>query len=122
MRRTVANLGLAALAALTLTLSPAAMAPAAAQPAAAKAAVDSGKARGLIGEQADGYLGVVSDADPTLRAAMEEINAGRAQAYQAIAAKTGVSPVAAGQATARELFARLPPGAYYRADGGWRRK
>ncbi len=123
MSQTFRSLGLAAAAALALTLSIAATSPAVAQSAAAKSAVDGGKAHGLVGEQADGYLAVVSDGDPGLRAAVEEINAGRAQAYQGIASKTGVSPAAAGQATARELFARLSPGQYYRgADGSWRRK
>ncbi|HUZ13481.1 MAG TPA: DUF1318 domain-containing protein [Caulobacteraceae bacterium] len=95
-----------------------------AQTAAAKATVDAAKAQGVVGEQGDGYLGLVSGAaDPAVRAAVAEINAGRAQAYKAIAARTGVSQAAAGQATAQQLFARLPPGAYYQPLGGsWARK
>ena len=95
-----------------------------AQSAAAKATVDGAKARGVVGEQGDGFLGLVAgSADPTVKAAMDEINAGRAQAYKDIAAKTGVSEAAAGEATALQLFARLPAGAYYRPLGGaWTRK
>jgi uncharacterized protein YdbL (DUF1318 family) len=94
-----------------------------AQSAGAKAVVDAGKAQGQVGEQADGFLGVVTDGGPDLRAAVAEINAGRAQAYRDAAAKTGVSPAAAGEATARQLFARLPAGAYYKpASGAWTRK
>ena len=123
MRRPLHSLGLAAALTLALTASLSATSPALAQSAAAKAAVDGGKAQGAVGEQADGFLALVSGGDPALGSAVEQINAGRAQAYQAIAAKTGVSPAAAGQATARELFGRLPPGQYYRgADGAWRRK
>ncbi len=93
-------------------------APAVAQSASAKAEVDRAKAQGAIGEQADGFLGVVSDAGPAVRAAMAEINAGRAQAYRDAAARSGVSPDAAGQATARQLEGRLGPGQFFRTAGG----
>jgi uncharacterized protein len=97
--------------------------PALAQSAAAKAAVDAGKASGTVGEQADGYLGVVSGGDAALRAAVAEINVGRAAAYKDIAAKTGATPEAAGQATAKQLYARLAPGQYWKPlDGGWTKK
>ncbi len=95
-------------------------APAVAQSASAKAEVDRAKAQGVAGEQADGFLGVVFDAGPSVRAALAEINAGRAQAYRAAAARSGVSPEAAGQATARQLEGRLGPGEFFRtADGRW---
>jgi uncharacterized protein YdbL (DUF1318 family) len=95
-----------------------------AQSAAAKAAVDAAKAQGLVGEQGDGYLGFVAGSPSgALKAAVDEINAGRAKAYQDIAAKTGASQAAAGEATAQQLFARLPAGYYYRPLGGaWTRK
>jgi uncharacterized protein len=98
-------------------------APAFAQSAAAKAAVDQAKASGVVGEQADGFLGVVSGGDTAVRGAVAEINAGRAQAYREAAARTGVTAEAAGQATARQLESRLPPGQYFRnAAGQWERK
>lgn len=97
--------------------------PVLAQSAAAKAAVDAAKASGVVGEQADGYLGVVSGGDASLRAAVAEINTGRAGAYKDIAAKSGVTPEAAGQATAKQLYARLAPGQYWKPlDGGWTKK
>ena len=98
-------------------------APAVAQSAGAKAEVDRAKAQGMIGEQADGFLGVVSGADPSVRAAMAEINAGRAQAYRDAAARSGASPDAAGQAAGRMLAGRLGPGEYFRnASGQWERR
>ena len=115
----------AAAAALLAAVAPAAIAPAAhAQSASAKSAVDQAKAQGLVGEQADGFLGFVAGGGgPTLHAAVAEINAGRAQAYRDAAARTGVTPAAAGEATARQLAARLPPGQYFRsAEGGWRQR
>ena len=54
---------------------------------------------------------------------MAEINTGRAAAYKDIAAKTGVTPEAAGMATAKQLYARLAPGQYWKPlDGGWTKK
>ena len=96
----------------------------AAAAAAAKATVDAAKARGEVGEQGDGYLGFVRDStDVALRAAVAEINAGRAEVYREAATRTGVTAVAAGQATAQQLFARIPPGQFYKPlDGGWTRK
>ena len=97
--------------------------PAVAQSAGAKAEVDRAKAQGIVGEQADGFLGLVAGGDPSVRAAMAEINAGRAQAYRDAAARSGVSPDTAGQATARQLEGRLGPGEYFRtADGRWVRR
>ena len=101
----------------------AASAPAFAQSAAAKAAVDAAKVSGTVGEQADGYLGIVAGGDAGLRAAVAEINTGRAVAYKDIAAKTGVTQDAAGQATAKQLYARLAPGQFWKPlDGGWVKK
>jgi len=94
-----------------------------AQSPGAKAAVDAAKAAGTVGEQADGYLGIVSGADAALRTSVTEINTGRAAVYKDIAARTGVTPEAAGQATAKQLYARLAPGQYWKPlDGGWMKK
>lgn len=109
--------------AIGLSLAAAGAGAALAQTAAAKAAVDAGKAAGTVGEQADGYLGIVSGGDAALRASVAEINIGRAAAYKDIAAKTGVTPEAAGQATAKQLYSRLAPGQYWKPlDGGWMKK
>jgi uncharacterized protein len=98
--------------------------PATAQSAGAKAAVDAAKAAGQVGEQGDGYLGFVTPStDPALAQAVAEINAGRRQVYTETAMRTNVTPDAAGQATAQQLFARLPPGQFFRPiNGAWTRK
>jgi uncharacterized protein YdbL (DUF1318 family) len=98
--------------------------PAFAQSANAKATVDSAKERGMVGEQGDGLLGFVMPSnDAALTAAVAEINAGRSQAYREAAARTGVTPDAAGQATAQQLLMRLPAGQYFKPlDGNWTRK
>ncbi len=121
IRKTMTVLSLAA--ALGVAALPVLAPPAFAQSAAAKAAVDAAKASGAVGEQADGFLGVVSGGDAAVRAAVAEINAGRAAAYKDIAAKTGVTPEAAGQATAKQIYGRLASGQYWKPlDGGWTKK
>src|SRR5690606_11895472 len=104
--------------AAAVSLSGAAMA----QSAQSKALVDTAKSQGVVGEQADGFLGFVGGGgDAAVRAAVAEINAGRAQLYRDVAARNGVTVAAAG-ASAFEQVARtkLKPGEYYRQpDGGW---
>jgi len=97
--------------------------PAFADLAGDKATVDAAKAAGTVGEQADGYLGIVSSADGTVTAAVNEINNGRRQVYSQTAAKSGVTPDAAGQATGAQLIAKVPGGQFFKPLGGaWTKK
>jgi len=97
--------------------------PALADLAADKATVDAAKAAGTVGEQADGYLGIVSGADGTITAAVNEINSGRRQVYTQTATKSGVTPDAAGQATGAQLIAKVPAGQFFKPLGGaWTKK
>jgi len=96
-----------------------------AQTSNAKAVVDAAKARGEVGEQADGLLGFVKPTnDPALRAAVNEINAGRSALYRQAAARNGVTPEAAGaSAFDTVVMGLLKPGEYYRTPAGaWVRK
>ena len=90
----------------------------------AKAQVDAAKAQGIVGEQADGFLGFVSGSgDAALQAAVREINAGRAEVYREAAQRTGATPAAAGVAAFQQIQARIPSGQYYRPPyGGWTRR
>ena len=117
--RHILGVSAAVLAALALPVA------AVAQSAEAKATVDSAKAAGIVGEQADGFLGFVSGGgDPALRSAVAEINAGRAHVYREAAAKSGATPAAAGaSAFVNAVQPRLAPGQYYKpAGGGWTKK
>lgn len=113
-----------ALAASFATAATVATVPAfAADAAAAKAVVDAAKARGEVGEQGDGYIGIVGSVGADVRAAVTEINNGRAGVYRETAAKTGVTAEAAGQAAARQLESRIPPGQFFKPlDGSWVKK
>lgn len=91
----------------------------------AKAAVDAAKAAGVVGEQPDGFLGFVKPSDDGgVRAAVAEINAGRAKLYREAAARNGVTPEAAGAAAYKQVVeGRLKPGEYFkRPDGSWAKK
>ncbi|MES2341365.1 MAG: YdbL family protein [Pseudomonadota bacterium] len=94
--------------------------------ASAKATVDAAKSAGVVGEQNDGYLGFVQGdgGDPTIEAAVAEINAGRAQLYRQAAARNGVTPEAAGAAAyASVVQLKLRPGDYYQTpEGAWVQK
>jgi uncharacterized protein len=82
------------------------------------------RASGLVGEQADGYLGLVGAAPADLRAQMEQVNIQRRAAYTQLAAQRGATIEEVAAATACQIFAsRVGPGQYYRLpDGVWRRR
>ena len=93
--------------------------------AQSKALVDQAKSAGVVGEQSDGFIGFVKGGgDAALHAAVDEINAGRAQLYRETAARNGVTPAAAGAATYKQVVeGRLRPGDYYQTPAGaWARK
>lgn len=93
--------------------------------AVAKAMVDTAKTAGVVGEQADGKLGLVKGtADAATKAAVAEINAGRAEVYAQAAAKNAVSVEAAGAAAFQSvILGKLKPGEFYKpANGAWVRK
>ena len=82
------------------------------------------RASGKVGEQADGYLGVVGSADASLRAQVDAINIKRRAYYTDLAGKRGAKIEEVAAATACEIFnSRVGPGQYYRlADGVWRQR
>lgn len=117
-KRDFFNVGAAVMLALAVT-------PAAAQAMDSKAAVDAAKTAGVVGEQADGFLGFVKpSSDPALKAAVDDINGGRAALYREAAAKNGVTAAAAGaSAYTTVVQGRIKPGEFFKpAGGGWTRK
>ena len=82
------------------------------------------RASGLVGEQSDGYLGLVGSAPAAIRAQMEQVNIQRRAAYTQLAANRGATIEEVAAATACQLFAgRIGPGQYYRLpDGVWRQR
>jgi hypothetical protein len=82
------------------------------------------RATGKVGEQADGYLGVVGSADASLRAQVDAVNIKRRAYYTDLAAKRGAKIEEVAATTACELFrTKVGVGQYYRGvDGSWRQR
>lgn len=104
--------GFAALAVLGL-----ATAPALAQRDPAYAAA---RAAGKIGEQPDGYLGIVGAADPALQDLVNDINIKRRAIYTEKAKENNATIEAYALTAGCQAIARTVPGEKYRApDGSW---
>ena len=82
------------------------------------------KADGLIGEQANGYIGLVRDDVPAdIRKLVDEVNAKRKAGYEKIALKQGVPLSEVEKVGAKTAFEKTLEGNYIRdANGTWRKK
>ena len=82
------------------------------------------KKQGLIGEQNNGYLGLVKgDAPPDVKALVADVNGQRKAQFKQIAAKNGIAEDEAAKVFAREAAARTAPGNYIQnPSGGWVKK
>ena len=82
------------------------------------------RASGQVGEQADGYLGLVGSASADIRAQVDAVNIKRRAYYTDLAAKRGAKIEEVAATTACELFrSKVAPGQYYRLpDGVWRQR
>ena len=96
-----------------------------AQTAPQKAMIDAAKSQGVVGEQADGYLGFhTASSDSGLKAAVDATNAARRTLYARTAADTGVTAdVAAARMFEAQLLPRISSGEWYKnASGQWVRR
>ena len=82
------------------------------------------KADGLIGEQADGYVGLVrQDVPADIRKLVNDVNAKRKAGYQKIAAKEGTSLKDVEKVGGNTAIEKTLKGNYIRdASGAWRKK
>ena len=82
------------------------------------------RASGQVGEQADGYLGIVGAASSELRAKVASVNLKRRAYYTELAASRNAKIEEVAATTACELFrTKVGPGQYYRLpDGIWRQR
>lgn len=93
---------------------------------AADPVIEQAKAQGVIGEQYDGYIGIVDTgrASPDVKRKVDQINAGRLAEYTRISQKTGdpVSTVAV--AMAEKLFVNAVSGEVLKAGptDAWKKK
>ena len=86
--------------------------------------VQEAKGAGWVGEQRDGYLGLVTaSAPPEARKLVTEINEARRASYQEIAGKNGIELRAVELLAAEKALQKTPPGQFIQAeDGSWVRK
>lgn len=81
--------------------------------------LDDAKAAGQVGEQRDGYLGLVVDDAPTeVKSTVADINARRREKYQAIAKKADSSLEAVAERAGVKLIARTESGHFVQDSGG----
>lgn len=82
-------------------------------------ALDEARRAGLVGEQSDGYLGVVSTNAPAdVVQQVKEVNAGRRAYYSQIAKQYGQAVSEVGKANAETLISETRSGEYYRDTSG----
>ena len=96
-----------------------------AQASSPKAIVDSAKQRGEIGEQIDGYLGIVDGKSPSadVKNAMREINIARKSVYTKAAANGGTTVAIFAQLTGEKQIKKAAIGHYVRdASRVWKQK
>ncbi|HVY84714.1 MAG TPA: YdbL family protein [Caulobacterales bacterium] len=90
------------------------------------ATIAQARAAGVVGEQADGYLGVVQGqtASADVRAHVDQVNIGRRAVYTQRAASRNVSVNEMAAAVACEIFEqRIAVGERYRDENGtWRQR
>lgn len=82
------------------------------------------KADGLIGEQANGYIGLVTnDVPPEIKRLVNDVNAKRKAGYQKIANQQGVSLEDVERIGGNEAIEKTLAGNYVKdASGAWRKK
>ncbi|MDW3095328.1 MAG: YdbL family protein [Gammaproteobacteria bacterium] len=81
------------------------------------------KSEGLIGEQLNGYLGVVSaDADAEVRGLVVDVNAKRKAKYQSIAAKNSTSLETVELLAGKKAIEKTQAGNYIQTAAGWKKK
>ena len=82
------------------------------------------RASGQVGEQADGYLGMIGSPSAELRAQVASVNLKRRAYYTELAASRNAKIEEVAATTACELFrTKVGPGQYYRLpDGIWRQR
>ncbi|HLB80487.1 MAG TPA: YdbL family protein [Dongiaceae bacterium] len=87
---------------------------------AAAGPLDDAKAAGYVGEQPDGYLGLVRpDAPADVAAMVADVNAKRRAHYADIAAGTGSSVDQVGAVVAQKVYQEAAPGHYLLVNGQW---
>lgn len=84
--------------------------------------LDEAKGKGLVGEKANGYLGVVVSGNADAQALSNDINQKRRQAYQDIARREKTNLHAVETLAGEKAIEKTKPGNFVEGPGGWVRK
>lgn len=85
--------------------------------------LDQAKSQGLVGERADGYLGIVGASTPDVVAVVKATNNARRAEYERIAGQTGQARTVVEQLAAKKAYEMTPRGHYVQDNtGGWRKQ
>jgi len=84
--------------------------------------VEEAKTKGLVGEKANGYLGVVNPGSQEAQSLANEVNKKRRQAYEDIATRNRTQLDAVEALAGEKAIQNTKPGHYVEGSGGWTRK
>jgi uncharacterized protein YdbL (DUF1318 family) len=85
--------------------------------------IDQAKRQGLVGERADGYVGLVDESAPAeVRRLVADINAKRKAEYQRIAQENDLEMAQVQALAGRKAIEKTQPGGWILVNGGWQQK
>lgn len=85
--------------------------------------LDQSKRDGLVGERADGYLGLVVESAPAdVVSLIKEVNGKRREEYQRIAADNNLTMEQVQALAGKKTIERTRPGDWILQNGGWQKK
>lgn len=84
--------------------------------------LEEAKSKGLVGEKANGYLGLVSPGSKDAQTLANEVNQKRRQAYEEIARRNGTNISAVETLAGEKAIQNTKPGNFVEGPGGWVKK
>ena len=84
--------------------------------------LEEAKAKGLVGEKPNGYLGLVNPGGADAQALTNDVNQKRRQAYEEIARRNGTHLNAVETLAGEKAIQNTKPGHFVEGPGGWTKK
>jgi uncharacterized protein len=84
--------------------------------------LEEAKAKGLVGEKPNGYLGIVNPSGPEVQALTNDVNQKRRQAYEDIARRNRTQLEAVEALAGEKAIQNTKPGYFVEGPGGWTKK
>lgn len=84
--------------------------------------LEEAKAKGLVGEKSNGYLGVVAAGNAEAQDLASDINQKRRKAYQEIARRDGTNLSTVETLAGEKAIEKTKPGNMVEGSGGWIKK